>query len=431
MSVNFKKLPDGTHTVCLGLGDANGIWRGKRIPASHWSTVCESGSAYSIALLAVDMTSDVWDTPYVSFENGYPDMHVFPMTQPVASPWEEGVAICMGRAEGMDHQPVPLDPRIALVQQVERAATMGLEIQIGAELEFYLLDPETMKPKDKGISLYGLYRAAQLEHVVGPIRRYLSDVGIPIEQSNPEYASGQVEVNIRYGEALLTADRAILFRALVKEISHHHGYYATFMGKPFIDQSGSGFHTHHSVWRDGKNIFATDGKFNETGMAYLAGLQKRMVESTLVTSTTPNAYRRRKPFSFCPTTTAWGYDNRTHGLRIIEGTDSSSRVEKRDASADCNPYYLFAAEIAAGLDGIEQNLTPTPETKGNAYLDETAVLLPTRIETALDLAKNSDFLRSVIGENRLTLLIQQGEREVEFLANQVTPVELDRYLPNL
>jgi glutamine synthetase len=276
-----------------------------------------------------------------------------------------------------------------------------------------------------------LYRAAQLEHVVGPIRRYLSDVGIPIEQSNPEYASGQVEVNIRYGEALLTADRAILFRALVKEISHHHGYYATFMGKPFIDQSGSGFHTHHSVWKDGKNIFATDGKFNETGMAYLAGLQKRMVESTLVTSTTPNAYRRRKPFSFCPTTTAWGYDNRTHGLRIIEGTDSSSRVEKRDASADCNPYYLFAAEIAAGLDGIEQNLTPTPETKGNAYLDETAVLLPTRIETALDLAKNSDFLRSVIGEDRLTLLIQQGEREVEFLANQVTPVELDRYLPNL
>ena len=170
-------LPPGTHTVALGMGDLNGIMRGKRIPASHWDTICREGNALSIALLAIDMTSDVWDTPYVNCDNGYPDMHMFPLTAPVASPWEDGVAFCLARAEGTDHQPVPIDPRQALVEQVERAAAMGFEVKTGTELEFYLLDPETMQPKDKGIQVYSLARAARLEHVLGPIRQQINEMG--------------------------------------------------------------------------------------------------------------------------------------------------------------------------------------------------------------------------------------------------------------
>ena len=219
------KLPDGIHTVVLGVSDINGIIRGKRIPASHWPTICENGNALSIALFALDMTCDVWDTPYVNFDNGYPDMHMFPNGEVHPLPWEEGVAFCFGRAEGMDHKPVPIDPRGALVSVVERAAEKGYEVNIGTELEFYLLDPETKRPRDAGIQVYSLARAAELEHVIGPIRRYLNDVGIPIEQSNPEYAPGQVEVNIRYGEALMAADRVVAFRGLVKELALAHGLY--------------------------------------------------------------------------------------------------------------------------------------------------------------------------------------------------------------
>lgn len=430
MADDMTKLPDGTHTVAMGVGDPNGIMRGKRIPASHWPTICKSGNALSMATFAIDMTCDVWDTPYVNFGNGYPDMHMFPLTQPVAVPWEEGVAICMGRAEGTDHKPVPIDPRGALLPQVERATSMGYTVKVGTELEFYLLDPETKKPRDKGIQVYSLARAAELEHVVGPIRRQINAMGIPIEQSNPEYAPGQVEVNIRYDEAVLAADRVIMFRNLVKELALRHGYIATFMSKPFADQAGNGFHSHYSLWKDGENAFSDGGKLNKLGLSYLAGMQARMVEISLAVATTPNAYRRRQPYTFCPINTAWGHDNRTLGIRVIEGAPDAVRVEKRDGSADCNPYYLLACEIAAGLDGIEQELEPTAMEKGNAYESADAEPIPTDLATAVELAKQSDFMKSVIGDDRLTILIQQAERELGFIADQVTPVEVERYLTN-
>ena len=427
----FEILPEGTQTVAMGAGDLNGIMRGKRIPASNWSNVCENGNALSIALLALDMTCDVWDTPYVNFDNGYPDMHMFPLSQPVATPWEPGLAICLGHLEGMDHKPVPIDPRGALVAQMERAKSMDLSIQVGAELEFYLLDPETKKPKDHGIQVYSLTRAAELEHVIGPIRRQLNEVGIPIEQSNPEYAAGQVEINMRYDDALLVADRVVMFREIVHDIARIHGYQATFMSKPFPEESGNGFHTHHSVWKDGTNQCSDGkGKLSDFGKSYLAGMQKRMAESAIASATTPNAYRRRQPYTFCPTNTTWGMDNRTVALRVIEGANHAVRIEKRDGSAECNPYYLFATEIAAGLDGVEQNLQPTAMSEGNAYEQADADPIPLDISTAIQLAQDSDWMKDVVGEDRLTILIQQAQREVDFLAAQVTPVEIERYLEN-
>jgi glutamine synthetase len=425
-------LPPGTHTVALGIGDLNGIMRGKRIPASHWPTMCKGGNAVSIAMLAMDMTCDVWDTPYVNFNNGFPDMHLFPLTAPVAVPWEPGVAFCLGRAEGMDHQPVPVDPRAALLRQIARAEALGLTIMCGTELEFYLLDPATGLPVEKGIQVYSLARAAQNEYVLGPIRQLINEMNIPIEQSNPEYAPGQAEVNIRYADALTSADRVIMFRNLVKELAQTKGLTATFMAKPFIDQAGSGFHTHYSVWKDGKNVFADHGRLSRTGLAFLAGLQQRMAEITLAGSTTPNAMRRRRPYTFCPTAANWGYDNRTVGLRVLEGAESAVRIEKRDAAADCNPYYLLACDIAAGLDGIEQGLEPTAPCTGDGYAPgmEGAGLLPTDLAGAVALAERSAFMADVLGEHRFAILLQQARREIEFVNSQVTPVERDRYMGN-
>ena len=427
-------LPQGTHTVVLGLGDLNGIMRGKRIPSSHWDTICKNGNALSIALFALDMTCDVWDTPYVNFDNGYPDMHMFPSTKPIALPWEPGVAMAFARVEGMDHKPVPIDPRNALVSQVERAEKMGFTLQVGTELEFHLLDPETLEPRDQGIQVYGLERAAELEQVLGPIRRQINECGIPIEQSNPEYAPGQVEVNIRYADALLAADRVVMFRTLVKQLAATHGYKATFMAKPFFEHSGNGFHAHYSLWKDGKNTFANGGKLSDTGRHFLGGMQSRMAENAVCGSATVNGYRRRQPFSFCPINTSWGIDNRTVGLRVIEGSDSAVRVEKRDAGADCNPYYLLAADIAAGLDGIENAIEPGPICEGNGYELEDEPPIPTDLGTAIKLARESDWLKDVMGEMRWELYLQQSERELAFfndyLANQVTSHERARYLSN-
>ena len=425
--VNFP-LPEGTHTVILGVGDLNGLMRGKRIPADQWPRICGSGNALAMSLFTMDMTCDVWETPVVGFANGFPDCHIFPMHPPVAVPWEPGVAMCFARAEGMDHGPLTVDPRQVLLRQVERANAMGIDLQVGTELEFYLLDPDTGRPRDKGNDCYGLARAAELEPVLGPMRRELAEMGIPIEQSNPEYAAGQVEVNIRYDSAIIAADRVVMFRSLVKQLAARHGLNATFMAKPFIDESGNGFHLHYSLWSEGKNIFADAGKLNDLGRHFLGGMQQRMAEASICGAATVNAYRRRQPLSFCPVNASWGLDNRTVALRVIEGSDSAVRIEKRDAGADCNPYLLMAADIAAGLDGIEGKTEPTAITTGNAYEDENAPPIPLDLADAISLARNSGWLRDVLGADQHEIWLQQAERELAFFNQQVTPFETARYL---
>lgn len=425
--VNFP-LPEGTHTVILGVGDLNGLMRGKRIPADQWPRICGSGNALAMSLFTMDMTCDVWETPVVGFANGFPDCHIFPMHPPVAVPWEPGVAMCFARAEGMDHGPLTVDPRQALLRQVERANAMGIDLQVGTELEFYLLDPDTGRPRDKGNDCYGLARAAELEPVLGPMRRELAEMRIPIEQSNPEYAAGQVEVNIRYDSAMIAADRVVMFRSLVKQLAARHGLNATFMAKPFIDESGNGFHLHYSLWSEGKNIFADAGKLNDLGRHFLGGMQQRMAEASICGAATVNAYRRRQPLSFCPVNASWGLDNRTVALRVIEGSDSAVRIEKRDAGADCNPYLLMAADIAAGLDGIEGKAEPTAITTGNAYEDDNAPPIPLDLADAISLARNSGWLRDVLGADQHEIWLQQAERELAFFNQQVTPFETARYL---
>jgi len=424
---NFP-LPEGTHTVILGVGDLNGLMRGKRIPADQWPRICGSGNALAMSLFTMDMTCDVWETPVVGFANGFPDCHIFPMHPPVAVPWEPGVAMCFARAEGMDHGPLTVDPRQALLRQVERAAAIGIDLQVGTELEFYLLDPDTGRPRDEGNDCYGLARAAELEPVLGPMRRELAEMGIPIEQSNPEYAAGQVEVNIRYDSAMIAADRVIMFRSLVKQLAARHSLNATFMAKPFIDESGNGFHLHYSLWSQGKNIFADAGKLNDHGRHFLGGMQQRMAEASICGAATVNAYRRRQPLSFCPVNASWGLDNRTVALRVIEGSDSTVRIEKRDAGADCNPYLLMAADIAAGLDGIEGKTEPTAITTGNAYEDDNAPTIPLDLADAISLARNSGWLRDVLGADQHEIWLQQAERELAFFNQQVTPFETARYL---
>ncbi|MFZ1816261.1 MAG: hypothetical protein WBO55_13940 [Rhizobiaceae bacterium] len=138
----------------------------------------------------------------------------------------------------------------------------------------------------------------------------------------------------------------------------------------------------------------------------------------------------RRPYTFCPINNSWGPDNRTVGIRIIEGSDTAVRAEKRDSGADANPYILLAAEIAAGLDGIEQKMQPTQMCTGNAYEEADASPIPMDISEAIALMRGSDFLKDVLGEHLHEIYCQQSEREVGFIANQVTPVETQRYITN-
>ena len=166
-------------------------------------------------------------------------------------------------------------------------------------------------------------------------------------------------------------------------------------------------------------------------MNFIAGVQHRMRETALCGACPVNGFRRRQPYTFCPINTSWGYDNRTVGLRVIEGSDTAVRVEKRDAGADANSYLLLAADIAAGLDGIERGLEPTEPTLGNAYEEAHGDPIPTDLAEAIALARGSEWLKDVMGEMQWELYWQIAERELEFFGQQVTQVETDRYLRTL
>lgn len=425
-----SELPADTHTVELAVADTHGILRGKRIPASAWPGVARDGFAMADVLFSWTprceiRDDDTWARP----AEGWPDMHLLPITETLRPvPWRPGAAIVLCDPRTSDGEPIAVSPRAALHRQLERAAGMGYEVRVGYEVELYLLDAETRLPRESDIQCYGIARGAAYESVLAPMRNQLLEFGIPIEASNMEYAPGQVEVNIRYEEAGRTADNAVLFRNAVKEIAAQHGFIASFMAKIWHDQSGSGMHLHQSLWSDGRNVFSDGGTLSEVGRHYLGGLQKYLPELTLIGSPTPNAVKRREPYTFCPINNTWGVDNRTTALRVVDGADDAVRIEQRDAAADCNPYLAIAAQIAAGLDGIEQRSEPSPRCDGDAYADATAQALPTTIPEAADLLDRSAMAERAFGKQLIENLTSGARYEHTYVTSRVSDVERDRYL---
>ena len=224
-----------------------------------------------------------------------------------------------------------------------------------------------------------------------------------------------------------TADNAIWFRTAVKDIAAQHGYLASFMAKPFTNESGCGMHIHQSLWKNGRNVFADGGKLSKVGRHYLGGLQTHMRELALLGSPTPNAMRRRKPYTFCPTTDAWAVDNRTVGLRVIQGSDNAVRIEQRDGASDCNPYLVLAAQIAAGLDGIARKLEPAPPSEGDEYADQLGNPLPTSIPEACELLEGSSFAKDVMDPRLVEALCAIARFEHDTIFGVVSDAELARY----
>lgn len=353
------------------------------------------------------------------------------------NPWDGNAQVVLGNLMGPDGQPDASCSRSALRAVLGRAATDGLEIQAAAELEFYLIDPATRRPIYDEINQYSLTKGAELEFLLHDLRERLAVLGVPVEAVNPEYAGGQAEVNIKYTEALAAADRAVLTRHFVREMARSHGLDATFMAKPWTEQAGSGMHVHQSVWRvpaasaetggAGANLFHSADGLSDEGNAYIAGLVRYMRELVLLGSATPNAYHRRADYSFAPTRICWGADNRTLAVRAITGSEGSTRVEQRDAAADCNIYLAMAGQFAAGLTGLAARWTPPDPVTGNAYIRTDLPLLPESFPEALDLLASSDLARMALGPVIDVLLgVLRPERTV--LVTSSADWERDRYM---
>jgi glutamine synthetase len=347
-----------------------------------------------------------------------------------------------------DGSPCWSDPRHVLRRTLSRAAEKGFTFYTHPEIEFFLvqdgpLDGSVPIPVDSGgyfdHTTHAIARDFRRQAVLA-----LERIGISVEFSHHEVAPGQQEIDLRYADALGTADNIMTFRHVVKEVALSQGVRASFMPKPFTHQPGSGMHTHVSLFEGERNAFHDPGdpmKLSKVARAFIAGLLHHAREYTAVTNQWVNSYKRLYPeptdnITEAPAYVCWGHLNRSAMVRVpAYGKPNSARVEVRSPDTACNPYLAYALLLAAGLKGIEEGyeLPAGAEDDVWALSDaERAAMgyqaLPRDLSEALDVMERSEFVAETLGENVFDFFRKNKRAEWEAYRRRVTPYERRRYL---
>ncbi len=429
-------------TVLSCIVDMQGRLMGKRFHAQHFLDSGHEETHGCNYLLAVDV--DMATVPGYKFANwaaGYGDhVHKPDLSTLRLVPWLPGTAMVM--CDVLDHHThelAPHAPRSILRRQIERARAMGFEPMMATELEFYLFDEtyeELRADRYRRITPwvgfnndYGILGSTREEPVMRALRNGLYGAGIPVENSKGEADAGQEEINIRYSDALDTADMHAIVKNATKEIAHQHGKSATFMAKYATDRAGSSSHIHQSLWTDGRNAFHDPGA--EHGMSqlmhhYVAGLLAHASEVTCFLAPYVNSYKRFTVGMFAPTKAVWSTDNRTAGYRVCGADTKGVRIECRVGGADLNPYLALAAQLAAGLDGIERGLELEPELTGDMYRAGGAREIPHTLRDAAAMMHGSAMLRAAMGDEVIDHYHHAAQWEISELDRMVTDWDLMR-----
>jgi glutamine synthetase len=342
-------------------------------------------------------------------------------------------------------EPYEGDPRHVLRRAEERMRAMGFDgFNVGPELEYFLFrDHRSTEVLDEGG-----YFDLTTQDAGSDVRRdtvlALEQLGIEVEYSHHEVGPSQHEIDMRYAPALKMADDCMTYRITVKEYAMKYGWHATFMPKPLFGENGSGMHTHQSLTRDGRNAFfdADDRWFlSDIGKAFIAGQLRHAREMCSVFAQWVNSYKRLVPGYEAPTYVAWSRRNRSALVRVPlyhPGKEQATRMELRCPDPACNPYLTFATLLQAGLEGIERGYElPEPMEKNLYHLspDERRRLgieqLPETLGEAIELTAESELVLRTLGEHTFNRFVEIKRREWDEYRVQVTPWELDRYLPIL
>ncbi|MBK9475679.1 MAG: type I glutamate--ammonia ligase [Tetrasphaera sp.] len=347
-----------------------------------------------------------------------------------------------------DGTPSMADPRNVLQRALAKAADLGYTFYTHPEIEFFLLKSgfhpgERPEPVD---------RAGFFDHVPHgtghDFRRatitMLEAMGISVEFSHHEGGPGQNEIDLRYADALTTADNIMTFRAVVKEVALEQGIFATFMPKPFTEHPGSGMHTHLSLFEGDTNAFHEPGApymLSKTARQFIAGLLHHGAEISAVTNQWVNSYKRLWGGGEAPPYLTWGHNNRSAMVRIPmykPNKGNSTRVEVRTLDPACNPYLAFAVLLAAGLKGIEEGYELPPEAEDDVWTLTSAERramgikpLPGSLSDAIHAMEDSELVAETLGEHTFDFFLRNKRQEWSDYRGTITPFELERYLPRL
>ncbi len=332
-----------------------------------------------------------------------------------------------------DGTPSPVDPRNVLKRTLDKAAKLGFTCYTHPEIEFFLFKEAPVagvKPTPVDSGGYFDHTPTAVGH---DFRRQaitlLEAMGVSVEFSHHEGAPGQQEIDLRYADALSTADNIMTFRHIIKEVALDQGFHASFMPKPFTEHPGSGMHTHLSLFQGEKNAFYEEGKeeqLSSVGRSFVAGIIKHAPEFIAVTNQWVNSYKRLHGGGEAPAKISWGKENRDAMIRIPmykPKKENSTRIEFRAPDSACNPYLAFAVTIAAGLKGVEENYTLAKVTEPAS--------LPANLNEAISAMEKSELVRETLGEHVFEYFLRNKRAEWQEYRKQVTAYELDRYLPVL
>lgn len=341
-----------------------------------------------------------------------------------------------------DGKPFQGSPRQILKNVLAEAKSLGYDLNVGPELEFFLFHTDddgapTLKTLDNG-GYFDLGPIDLGENARRDMVLTLEEMGFEIEASHHECARGQHEIDFKYGEALQTADRMVTFKLAVKTIAQRHGLHATFMPKPIFGIAGSGMHLNMSLCSENGNAFSCECEnkgLSPLAYHFIAGVMRHIKGITAITNPLVNSYKRLVPGHEAPMYIAWSARNRSPLIRVPFANGNACRFELRSPDPAANPYLSLALVLAAGLEGIKEKLVPPAPVDGNIY-ELTAAqrkklhveTLPSDLHEAIEAMKKDPLIRSVLGEHVFSKYIEAKEFEWHEYKVRVSQWEIDNYL---
>lgn len=360
-------------------------------------------------------------------------------------PWgaEDGlVARLICDIQNPDGSPFVGCPRSALKRQLARAKKLGYELMAGCEAEFFLF----YKDAEGNATTITHDTAGYFD--VGPVDRGerarrlivadLEEMGFEVEAAHHEVAPGQHEIDFKYADALKTADDLTTFKLVVRSAAERYDLVASFMPKPIFGQSGSGMHTHQSLFKGEKNAFYDpkgQWELSAVALSYIAGLIQHARGFCAVTNPLVNSFKRLVPGYEAPVNVAWSMRNRSPMIRIPDRRGTGTRCELRMPDPASNPYLALAVQLAAGLDGVEKKLVPPDPVNKNIFtmtvrerrhhkIDD----LPRDLHEALDVLEKDAVVVAALGEHIAGRFIEAKRAEWGEYISRVSEWEIEKYL---
>lgn len=391
--------------VRLAFCDISGREKNIAIMASELEHAIKHGISFDASAIKGFLNID--DSDLLLF----PDLDTFSVL-----PWrpsERAVARFYCFITYPDGRPFEGDGRYLLSQIEKKSSLSGYSFLVGPECEFYLFENDekgfpTLNPLDEA-GYFDISPLDRGENIRREICFALEEMGIKPERSHHEHGPGQNEIDFRCSSPLKAADDLMTFKTACKAIAQQHGLFASFLPKPFENESGNGLHINLSLYEEEKNLFE---KNDPKAFSFMSGIMRRMREITSFANPIVSSYERLGQFE-APSSISWSHHNRSTLVRIPYAQGNDSRMEVRSPDPAANPYLLISLLLSAGFEGVADSLNPDKEAEGDMTSSNEAKKLPATLIEALEETERSSFISSVIPEKIIRGYLEEKKREAE------------------